>query len=198
MQTANTYTVTVEATDYQTATVSQEITAPLSGSGTASEPFEVASANDLDIVGYYVGVPALYFKQTADINLNSIDWQPIGIYDQTMVTDGDPFMANYNGNDYYIEKRRIIDKSQEYKSGAGLFSHTKDAGLVISRLKGVDIDVPNTGSVGALVGEAVETSITDCVVENSTKVKEQYFSWGLDWLCPSEMPFRQLTPMYGL
>lgn len=171
MQAADTYTVIVEATDYQTATVSQTVVTGLSGSGTAGDPFTVANAGDLDKVRYYVGVAALYFNQTADIDLNTIDWQPIGIYDQTMVTDGEPFMANYNGKDYYIENLRIADNSQTYKSGSGLFSHTKEAGLSNIRLKGVDIDVPNTGSVGALVGEAIETSITDCVVENSTKVK---------------------------
>ena len=171
MQTADDYNITIEATGYQAAAISQTVAAGLSGSGTSGDPFVVATANDLDKVRYYIGVPTLYFKQTADINLNSIDWQPIGLYDQTLVTDGDPFMANYNGNDYYIENLIIADNSQTYKSGSGLFSHTKEAGLSNIRLKGVDIDVYNTGSVGALVGEAIETSITDCLVENSTKVK---------------------------
>ena len=179
MQSASTYSVTLEATGYQTAVISQPVAAGLSGSGTAVAPVMGATAPDLGKVRHYVAVPGLYFRQTADIDLNNIDWQPIGVYDQTLVTEGEPFMANYNGNDYYIENMKIADNSQTYKSGSGLFSHTKEAGLSNIGLKGVDIDVPNTGSVGALVGEAIETSITNCVVENSTKVKGLHSVGGL-------------------
>ncbi len=171
MQVAGDYNVTIEATNYQAASVTQTVMTGLSGSGTITDPFKVASAEDLDKVRYYVGVSDLYFKQTADIDLNTIDWQPIGIYDQTMVTDGDPFMGNYDGNDYYIENMKINYSSPTYSYGAGLFRNTKEATLNNIKLKGVDIDVPNTGLVGALVGEAKETNITGCVVENSTKVK---------------------------
>ncbi|WP_283410162.1 hemoblobin-interacting domain-containing protein [Anoxynatronum buryatiense] len=179
MQAVSSFTVTVEATGYQTAVISQPVAVGLSGSGTAADPFRVATAADLDKVRYYVAVSGLYFQQTSDIDLNNIDWQPIGVYDQTLVTEGEPFMANYNGNDYYIENMKIADNSQTYKSGSGLFSHTKEAGLSNIGLKGVDIDVPNTGSVGALVGEAIETNITNCVVENSTKVKGLHSVGGL-------------------
>lgn len=177
MQAADTYTVTVEAADYQTVTVSQTMVTGLSGSGTAGDPFTVANAGDLDKVRHYVAVPGLHFKQTANIDLNSIDWQPIGEYSPG--EDEGAFMGTYDGDNYMIENMKIVDDSQENKTGSGLFAYTKEARLMDIRLEGVDIDVPNTGGTGSLVGVAWSTDIDGCIIQNSTRVKGHQAVGGL-------------------
>ncbi len=177
MHLPGTFPVTVEATGYQTAFVTQPVISVYSGSGTAADPFLIGNVADLDNVRHYVAVPGLHFRQTADIDLSGHNWQPIGQY--LPGQDQGAFMGFYDGANYTIENLAITDSSDVHRQGAGLFAYTKNATLIRVRLTGVDINMPNTGSVGGLVGVARNTDIANCHIFDSTRVKAHMTVGGL-------------------
>lgn len=70
-----------------------------SGTGIEDDPFLIATPNNLAWVAQKinVGTPSagVYFKQTRNIDLAGIDWQPIG-------TKAQPFCGSYDGGYYKI------------------------------------------------------------------------------------------------
>ncbi len=128
------------------------------GSGTENDPYEVASAEDLNNIRDYLDA---YFVQTSDISLEDFSenegWSPIGDHEDN------PFTGNYDGNGYEIT-RLVIDRPDT--NVVGLFGYTsEDAGI-----KNVSLDVNMTGNVfvGGLVGFNRAT-ITDCYVEGTVE-----------------------------
>lgn len=133
------------------------------GSGTEADPYQVATAEQLDHVRAY---PDSYFIQTENIYLDDYlaedgdgynsgaGWEPIG-------TDGDQFAGSYDGQDKVIGNL-TIDREMDY---VGLFgSLSADAELKNILLS--DIRVAGAGYVGGLAGSS-EGSITDCFAEGS-------------------------------
>lgn len=57
-----------------------------SGTGTSSDPYLIASAANLAYLSAMVesgtNYKGVYFKQTVDINLNNLEWTPIGVYSE--------------------------------------------------------------------------------------------------------------------
>lgn len=87
----------------------------LKGLGSEESPFLISSTEDLKLLSEkvfdYVDTRGLYFKQTADIDLASIEnWQAIG-------TGGIPFEGHYDGDNHTVKNMTI--KAEE--SFQGLF-----------------------------------------------------------------------------
>lgn len=127
----------------------------LSGTGTEQDPYQVATAADLDAVRNNLSA---YYIQTADIDLSGYaNWTPIG--------GATPyFTGSYDGQNYTISNL-TIDGSSELAYGYynGLFGRVANG----SSLKNIHIRDASMlcGSyTGVLAGSANAT--TSCTVEN--------------------------------
>lgn len=148
----------------QTANATEE--PPFSaGEGTREEPYEIASAEELDLIRDY---PQAHFVLTAHIDLGQPPWNtdqgwvPIGAMHgdgQSLNYDWEHednilFTGSLNGNGYVISGLTINRPEIEY---VGLFANAYGAHFEHLRLEHVEV---HAGSyVGALVGIAYETHI---------------------------------------
>ncbi len=98
-----------------TKTAAQSVTVQdlFEGSGTASAPYKIGTTSDLQALADHVNDISAngcygyaYYIQTADIDLNGIDWVPIGSYyesaDSATTTGRAAFNGKYNGNFHSI------------------------------------------------------------------------------------------------
>ncbi len=134
------------------------------GSGTKSDPYLIKSESDLKNLSAYTKKSGLYFKQTADIALTA-EWTPIEYFDH-----------NYDGQGYAIKDLKI--SGDKYRlGGIGLFASSNSAVLQNIVLQNVDINVEISDSTGALVGGAIDTTITNVKV-TGTVCNESGYSLG--------------------
>ncbi|WP_138754103.1 GLUG motif-containing protein, partial [Paenibacillus sinopodophylli] len=115
------------------------------GSGTASNPYLIGTAGQLNqIRGAYLNAN-LYFKQTKNIDLSTSDykdnWTPIGNNRNT------PFRGNFNGNGFVINGLKISTSG----NNLGLFGLTSTES-VITNVKLENMNVTGNNYVGGLVG----------------------------------------------
>lgn len=139
------------------------------GTGTASDPYLVATKEHLDNVRQY---PNGHFMQTVDIAFAESDfveggafynagagWLPIG--SQTT-----PFSGTYHGNGYTISGLRSYGDNDYI----GLFSYV-DGGAVIRGVTLTGVSLQGTRYVGGIAAcvnaEAGAVSISDCSVSGS-------------------------------
>lgn len=90
------------------------------GDGTAENPYQVATAEQLDAVRYHLSA---HFVQVADIDLKDWEWLPIGCLDRS--TYGGDFTGTYDGAGHVIKNLTITENvfPTQY---IGLFSITKN------------------------------------------------------------------------
>ena len=120
------------------------------GSGTADDPYLVASAGDLMQVQ---NSPTAHFKQVADIDLKGIDWSPVEL------------QGGYDGNGHAIRNLTI---SPSATGNVGIFSTVTgtdaSARAYIKNLTIVDASI-NAGNdvdaVGVVAGEVVAGEISN-------------------------------------
>ena len=112
------------------------------GTGTASDPYQIATADQLNEVRNHLDAD-IYFELTTDIDLSSYaNWEPIGTTNQNIVH---LFVVNINGNGYTITNLKI-DQQGYY---IGLFGAI---GGIMTNMILKDIDVKGGTYVGGLVG----------------------------------------------
>lgn len=110
------------------------------GSGTASDPYLIQSYRDLcnfrNLV--YVGndFRGIYFRQTADIVMETDDWTPIGVFDS-----GNYFRGIYDGAGHTISNLMI--KNHAPYSASGLFGQlagvVANLGIESGYIEGYDV-----------------------------------------------------------
>ncbi|MFD0586449.1 S-layer homology domain-containing protein [Paenibacillus sp. GCM10027627] len=114
------------------------------GSGTASSPYEIATADQLNQVRNHLGKDVFY-KLVADIDLINYSsvagWVPIGDIDT-------PFEGHIDGNGYTIKNLTINDTNGNF---VGLFGYLSYY-AVITNMKLVDVTIHAGTYVGGLVG----------------------------------------------
>ncbi|MBQ9110521.1 MAG: bacterial Ig-like domain-containing protein [Oscillospiraceae bacterium] len=107
------------------------------GSGTASDPYKIGTTSDLQALADHVNDISAngcygyaYYIQTADIDLNGIDWVPIGSYyesaDSSTTTGRAAFNGKYNGNFHTITGLSVSVPI----SYAGLFGRCNNYGEI--------------------------------------------------------------------
>lgn len=149
------------------------------GNGSASDPFRIETAGQLDKVRNYLGSEHAdkHFVLINDIDLTAYlasdaagynsgaRWEPIG-------SAANPFKGSLDGNGKTIRGLKSIRASSDY---VGLFGYAADACLQNIYLEGVAI----TGlqCVGALAGYSQNCCITNC--QSSGKVQGNAYSGGL-------------------
>ena len=127
------------------------------GTGTEVNPYQVATAAQLDKVRDYLDK---HFIQMADINLGVAPWNtgagwvPIG-------TSETPFTGSYDGNGKTINNLKIDRPDQD---DIGLFG--KNSGT-ISNVSLVNIEISGNGNVGGLIGHNEDGIVTGSNVAGS-------------------------------
>ncbi len=143
------------------------------GSGEENNPYQIATATDLNYVKKFLGesYSDIYFIQTANISLadtlwsGGTGWEPIG-------TDDDRFFANYNGNGMLIDSLTIDD---EFVNNKGLFGFIEDAEIINLGLTNVNISAND--HIGGLVAQAFDSNIENCFVTGD--IAGYYYVGGL-------------------
>ncbi|RXZ79571.1 hypothetical protein EBB07_22080 [Paenibacillaceae bacterium] len=133
------------------------------GTGTASDPYQITTAEELDTVRNYLG-PDLYFKLMADIDLSSYGqgWLPIG-------GSNSRFEGHMDGNGHKITGLTINRPDDNY---SGLFGYIGyDAS--VSNMILENVNVTGKQYVGGLAGRN-EGEIINSYVEGSVTGKGSF------------------------
>ncbi|HZW49997.1 MAG TPA: hypothetical protein VFF80_07710 [Bacillota bacterium] len=137
------------------------------GRGVADDPYQIASSAELAYLSQQVArkneYVNTYFIQTANLDLNNIDWLPIG-GEHRVVLSGEStlkatttvFKGHYNGNGFFLcHLKTDIERSE-----TGLFGSVANGSL--ENISVYQSDVQGTKNVGGIVGKAVSEVITAC------------------------------------
>ncbi len=149
------------------------------GNGSAGNPYLISTAADLIELSNTENDwdSGYYFLQTSDIIFNDdealVDWDGDGTVgdngDSEGFTpigrkDGEKFKGNYNGQNFSISN--IYINSDAGKTEFGLFGYIEDS--TIENLTVLNIEITTTKKkVGGLVGNAKNSTITNCHVTGS-------------------------------
>ena len=131
------------------------------GSGTELDPYQVATAEDLDNIRNYLESS---FIQTADIDLGVVPWnvgegwEPIGDYVWT--DSSKSFRGNYDGDGYEITNMYINTPSDLY---VGVFGSSD--GVYFQNMNVMNIDIISGGYIGGISGISYNDSISNCITQ---------------------------------
>ena len=152
------------------------------GSGTQGDPWLISTAADLKALADFVNsgkaadcdadcntygnFHGYYFKQTADIDLQGVEWDPIG-YDGE---EGSYFAGNYDGSNYVIRNAAFDGKDNDSRNCVGIFGWVYQGSVSNLHIENVVFSSSGFASqyVGGLAGVVFDSSITNCSVKNST------------------------------
>lgn len=152
------------------------------GSGTQDDPWLISTAADLKALADYINsgnaadcdadcntygnFHGYYFKQTADIDLQGVEWDPIG-YDGE---EGSYFAGNYDGSNYVIRNAAFDGKDNDSRNCVGIFGWVYQGSVSNLHIENVAFSSSGFASqyVGGLAGVVFDSSITNCSVKNST------------------------------
>lgn len=139
------------------------------GLGTVSDPYQVATASDLNDVRNNLSA---YYKQMNDIDLSGYsNWVPIGEDSTTR------FSGFYDGNNYKITGL-IINRPS--KNWVGLFGNV-DGSFFTTKLQNINIENASiSGSMltGALIGAIGRGSVFNCS-SSGTVISNNEYTGGL-------------------
>ena len=126
----------------------QDVT-PLLGSGTESDPYLISSRSELEALNsptYLLG--CFFFKQTADIDLGSEPWIPIGYLIDL------PFLGTYDGNNKSITNMQVTTNG----NSLGLFSWA-----ISSYVHDLSVE----GSINPISNDicGLDRSVTACTID---------------------------------
>lgn len=151
------------------------------GSGTASDPYLVETAADLNGVRDYVSA---HFRQVADIDLSVYEnWEPIGDYPNV-------FTGTYDGDNHEITNLTVTGEN----SLAGLFSAVLGATLKNIKLRNVDISLNHRsgGFCGGLAALFSDSTAINCSVTGNVSVnissEGEVFAGGIIGFSGDETP----------
>lgn len=163
--------------DWQASNVAvkQNVNTGFKGSGTATNPYQISSAKDLNRLAELINDESTnplfrhaYYIQTADIDLNNEDFTPIGIYYgiNGATTSSAIFAGNYDGN-YHSIKNLSTSYSNAY---CGLFGRVGEYNYDNTNCEIKNLSVSgsvecysDSGKVGGIVGElAYGATIKNC------------------------------------
>lgn len=140
------------------------------GYGTATSPFKVATVDHLrNIENLYignnytltVGSDKIYFKQTADIDLSTLQ--------NALCADGKGFDGVYDGGNQTLYNLSI-SSSQD---NLGLFARTTNDAVIKNVVLGATYVNTSVGSnVGALIGYAYQTTVSNVTLNDAGTVSK--------------------------
>ena len=171
------------------------------GSGTKEDPYQISNVDTLKKFaksvndGSQEGYADKFIKLTSDIDLDGVEWTPIGNMDD-MEKHTTMFLGTFDGDNHVISNLKY--ESDKYNCGVGIFGvncgevknlEVKDATVTVTEGKSLAIaavigynmgkvdnitlsgDCVITGNncVGGIIG-GNKSTVTNCSVENATVV----------------------------
>lgn len=145
------------------------------GTGTQGDPWLITSRDDLidlanrlnsDVAATnYNNFNGCYFKQTADIDLTGVAWEPIGYSGDTC------FAGNYDGDGHIIANAKSTGKvDPDGYATAGIFGWVLFGSVQNLHVKAADFVATgenNYSFVGGITGVCYGASIQNCLVTDS-------------------------------
>lgn len=158
------------------AALAADETAPAygGGTGTQDDPWIIATVEDITTLAATVNdgtyYEDAYFKQTADLDMTGVDWEPIGYSDN----DDIYFCGNYDGDNHTISNITSSGKmDSQGQTTAGIFGFVAEgsiSNLHVRSAKLLAAGDDNYGHAGGLLGVAYEATVINCSVTDS-KIK---------------------------
>ena len=147
-----------------------------SGNGTAESPFLIENERHLAHLQATVNegesYAGKYFRLTADLDMGaSADqlFHPIGVFDDYMqeneyFTESMAFEGVFDGDYHTIDNMRLVYADPDELGGVGLFAVGRSTTVIKNVILGaaVEIDVPDSPSVGAIMGYCDGSHIINC------------------------------------
>jgi len=135
------------------------------GSGTANDPYQIWTAEQMNAIGANPDDWDKHFKVMADIDLSAFtgtSFNIIGYYREW--DDNKPFTGVFDGNGKRIANFSYTSTDRNY---VGLFGYVDDSNAEIKDLRLIDANIhAGTGDcVGSVVGQLDHGTITGCYVE---------------------------------
>ena len=125
------------------------------GDGSESNPYQIATADQLNEVRYYLDDFRHYYKLTADIDLSSYDnWEPIGSFTTN-------FNGKMDGNGFKITNLKIDRQGQV---DIGLFGCSTG---IITNIILIGVVIVGGVNVGGLAGDNLSGSISNSYATGS-------------------------------
>ena len=169
---------------------SEQMPAYSGGSGTESDPWQISSVKDLQMLASTInegkaagfdadcrdtrdGIPGnyhgYYFKQTTDLDLSHIaNWEPIGY----SLYEGRYFAGQYDGDGHTISNAKSTGKNDaDGFATAGIFGWTAFGSVKNLTVDQADFQATGINEysyVGGIAAVAFASSIENCTVKNST------------------------------
>ena len=145
------------------------------GTGTEADPFLIENAqqlaylayrvnNGLDAGGGHVSNHDYHYMLTVDINLNGIQWTPIGYY----ISDGDfqCFGGHFNGNYHAISGLNINSNANRI----GFFGISDGATIINTNISGSTISTSGQYAGGIIGYSSGITIVTNCSCVHSGNI----------------------------
>ena len=158
------------------AALAADETAPAygGGSGTQDDPWIIATVEDITTLAATVNdgtyYEDAYFKQTADLDMTGVDWEPIGYSDN----DDIYFCGNYDGDNHTISNITSSGKmDSQGQTTAGIFGFVAEGSISNLHVRSAKLSAAgddNYGHAGGLLGVAYEATVINCSVTDS-KIK---------------------------
>ena len=134
-----------------------------SGTGTSSDPYLIATAQNLGWISWMYetgdlfdnGTMTPYFKQTANIDLSGREWLPIG----NSANRYNIFGGTYDGNGYVIKNIQTNRITNVTRENIGLFGYS-----VYGTIKNVILfgNINGNTNVGGIVGYGNDVTLENC------------------------------------
>ncbi len=154
------------------------------GTGTESDPYLIYTGAQLAYLAQQTNngttYSGKYFKLMNNIDLNNIEWTPIGIgssdgweYESSLT---EYFSGNFLGNFHTISN---LHQTQTYLGRTGLFGLLNNATISNLAIKNTDIEASNNGTyehtvAGILAGVVNESEINHCFISGSLNIYHHY------------------------
>lgn len=125
----------------------------------------VPDAEGADYAGDYSGC---YFALGSNIDLQGVNWIPIGFYRDSTENSGEvpyPFSGNFNGNGYTIKNIKLASFS--CYNNVGLFGSVKDAVIENVTIVPDSSEIRGNDRTGVVAGYAEDSIIKDVTVKNA-------------------------------
>jgi predicted ribosomally synthesized peptide with SipW-like signal peptide len=174
------------------------------GEGTEASPYEINTVAQLKFLANAVNngesYSGKYFELTSDLDLDGINWTPIGYAYQynyynsssskiaTATNADNVFQGTFDGQDHTISNLTVIkDIYSTEENGLTLSNTNCQVGLfgysvtstVIKNVKINNVKLTGKEGVGALVGSAFLGTITSCHVTGTIQIEGSYKVGGL-------------------
>ncbi|WP_124068039.1 hypothetical protein [Clostridium sp. E02] len=125
----------------------------------------VQDAEGVDYAGDYSDC---YFALGRNIDLQGIDWIPIGFYRDSTENAGEvssPFSGHFDGNGYTIKNLKL--KAFASYNNVGLFGSVKDATIHDVTIIPDSSEIKGNDRTGILVGYAEDSKLHDVTIKNA-------------------------------